>query len=97
MLALLMPAPAATQDAEKIAFEQVRDAMLAALYASPSRMVMIPIQDLFGWRERINLPGTVGRANWSWRLPLVIEDLGHDPALAARVAQLRAMAARAGR
>ena len=97
MLALLMPAPAATQDAEKIAFEQVRDAMLAALYASPSRMVMIPIQDLFGWRERINLPGTVGRANWSWRLPLVIEDLGHDPALSARVAQLRAMAARAGR
>jgi 4-alpha-glucanotransferase len=92
-----MPAPAATQDAEKIAFEQVRDAMLAALYASPSRMVMIPIQDLFGWRQRINLPGTVGPANWSWRLPLAIEDMSHDAALASRMAQLRGMATRAGR
>jgi 4-alpha-glucanotransferase len=59
--------------------------------------VMIPIQDLFGWRERINLPGTVGPANWSWRLPLAIEDLDHHPAPAARMAQLRGMAMRGGR
>jgi 4-alpha-glucanotransferase len=102
MLRLLALAPAVTQDTQDtqdtgIAFEKVRDAMLAALYASPSRMVMIPIQDLFGWRDRINLPGTVGPANWSWRLPCAIEDLRHDPALAARLAQLRAMAIRAGR
>ena len=97
MLELLALAPAAARDAEKIAFEQVRDAMLKALYASPSRMVIIPIQDLFGWRERINLPGTVGPANWSWRLPIAIEDMFHDQALAARLAQLREMATRAGR
>lgn len=96
MLRLLGLAPIATHDAPA-AFDRVRDAMLAALYASPSRMVMIPIQDLFGWRERINLPGTVGPANWSWRLPLAIEDFGRDPALAARIAQLHAMATRAGR
>jgi 4-alpha-glucanotransferase len=71
--------------------------MLAALYAAPSRLVIIPIQDLFGWRERINLPGTVGPANWSWRLPLAIEDMINDPALAARLAQLRAMIVRTGR
>jgi 4-alpha-glucanotransferase len=75
----------------------MRDAMLAALYAAPSRLVIIPIQDLFGWRERINLPGTVGPANWSWRLPLAIEDIPNDPAMAARVAQLREMARRSGR
>lgn len=96
MLRMLALAPAATRDTG-IAFAQVRDAVLAALYASPSRMVMIPIQDLFGWRERINLPGTVGSANWSWRLPFAIEDLRDDPALAARLAELRAMAIRAGR
>jgi 4-alpha-glucanotransferase len=96
MLALLVPAPAATRNA-KVGFEQMRDAMLAALYASPSRMVIVPMQDLFGWRERINLPGTVGPANWSWRLPHAIEDIGHDPASSARVAQLRAMAIQAGR
>jgi 4-alpha-glucanotransferase len=96
MVALLAPAPATKRNAD-IEFEQMRDAMLVALYASPSRMVLIPIQDLFGWRERINLPGTVGPANWSWRLPLAIEDLGHDPASSARIAQLRAMAIQAGR
>ena len=96
MLRLLALAPAAPHDAD-VAFEKVRDAILAALYASPSRMVMIPIQDLFGWRERINLPGTVGPANWSWRLPFAIEDIPQDPALAARLAELRAMAIRAGR
>jgi 4-alpha-glucanotransferase len=96
MLALLALAPAATRIAD-IDFDQVRDAILAALYASASRMVMIPIQDLFGWRERINLPGTVGPANWSWRLPLAIEDIGQDPVSSAQVAQLRAMAIKAGR
>jgi len=94
MLALLMPAGTRTT---RIKFEQMRDAMLASLYASPSRMVIIPMQDLFGWRERINLPGTVGPANWSWRLPLAMEDIRHDPATSARVAQLRSLAIQAGR
>jgi 4-alpha-glucanotransferase len=81
----------------KIAFDKVRDATLAALYAAPSRMVIIPIQDLFGWRERINFPGTVELENWSWRLPCAIEDMGQDPALAPRLAELRRMAVSAGR
>ena len=62
MLRLLGLAAAPARGAE-IAFGEVRDAILAALYAAPSRLVIIPIQDLFGWRERINLPGTVGPAN----------------------------------
>ena len=96
MLALLSLPAGSARDGE-IEFEKVRDAMLAALYAAPSRLVMIPIQDLFGWRERINLPGTVGFANWSWRLPIAIEDMSQDPALNARVAELRALAMRSGR
>jgi 4-alpha-glucanotransferase len=96
VLRVLALAPSAEGGAE-VAFDKVRDAMLAALYAAPSRLVIIPIQDLFGWRERINLPGTVGPDNWSWRLPLAIEDMTNDPTLAARLAQLRAMIMRTGR
>ncbi len=96
MLKLLGLAPANAPKTE-VKFDQMRDAMLEALYKSPSRMVLIPVQDLFGWRDRINLPGTVGPANWSWRLPLAIEDISHSPALSARVAQLRAMVMRSGR
>ena len=96
MLKLLALGPAGAADAP-VPFDKVRDAMLSALYAAPSRIVMIPLQDLFGWRERINLPGTVGPANWSWRMPIAIEDLRRDPALTARLAELRNLVARTGR
>ncbi len=39
--------------------ESERDAILALLYLAPSRLVIIPIQDLFGWSARINRPGTI--------------------------------------
>ena len=78
-------------------FQRMRDGMLGALYASPSRLVLIPIQDLFGWRERINLPGTVGPANWSWRMPIPIEEMVGDPLVKPRLALLHAMATRSGR
>ncbi len=90
----LMPAGSHESRAD---FDRMRDRMLAALYASPSQMVLIPIQDLFGWRERINLPGTVGPANWSWRLPLAIEDMTREPGTGARIAALRALARQSGR
>ena len=96
MLRLLTLSAASASGAET-GFDEVRDAILKALYAAPSRLVIIPIQDLFGWRERINFPGTVGPANWSWRIPLAIEEMLGDPALAARMAQLRQMALQGGR
>ena len=33
----------------------------------------MPMQDLFGWRDRINTPATVGPHNWTWRLPWPID------------------------
>ena len=35
----------------------VRDALLDALYASGSDLLTLPIQDVFGWTDRINVPG----------------------------------------
>ena len=32
-------------------------------------LLILPIQDIFGWRDRINQPATVGDSNWTWRLP----------------------------
>jgi 4-alpha-glucanotransferase len=65
------------------------DAILTALYNSPARMVVVPIQDLFGWSGRINTPGTIGPANWTWRLPAPIAKLDADPAIRMRLARLR--------
>jgi 4-alpha-glucanotransferase len=71
----------------RVAFRDVHDAILAALYAAPSRLVIVPIQDLFGWRDRINLPGTVSSSNWAWRMPMIAEDMTNS-AFAPRIAQL---------
>jgi len=47
----------------------VRDVVLEALYASGSDLLLLPIQDVFGWRDRVNEPATVGENNWTYRLP----------------------------
>ncbi len=77
--------------------ERALHAILEALYRAPSRLVLVPIQDLFGWGDRINTPGTVGPDNWSWRLPLPLEQMTQDRDMLARLSKLRAIAARTGR
>ena len=36
----------------------VRDALLEILLASGSDLTLLPVQDVFGWRDRINEPAT---------------------------------------
>ena len=40
---------------------RVRDVLLEALFASGSNLLLLPVQDVFGWRDRINEPATVTR------------------------------------
>jgi 4-alpha-glucanotransferase len=77
--------------------DRVRDAILRALFASGSDLAIIPIHDVFGWRERINTPALVSDANWTWRLPWPVEDLQTNPIAAERAAFVRDLIARAGR
>ena len=67
--------------------------MLKLLYASGSDLLVIPIQDLFGWRDRINTPATVGDTNWTWRLPWPVDRLDDEPEARERAATLRQWAA----
>lgn len=46
----------------------IRDGMIRAALDSHSDIVILPLQDIFGWRDRINTPGTVGDTNWMWTL-----------------------------
>jgi len=57
----------------------VRDLLVEALFASGSDLVLLPIQDVFGWRDRINQPATVSGENWTYRLPWPIDQLGAVP------------------
>ena len=75
----------------------VHDAILESLYASGADLLILPTQDVFRWRDRINQPATVGESNWTWRLPWPIDRLAAEPAAMAVARQLREWAARHGR
>jgi 4-alpha-glucanotransferase len=70
----------------------VRDALLAAAYRSGSDDVFVPVQDVFGWTDRINVPATIGDHNWTWKLPWPVDRLG-DEAGARERAMFCALAA----
>jgi 4-alpha-glucanotransferase len=74
-----------------------RDLLLEALYASASDLLILPIQDVFGWRERINEPGTVNDTNWTFRLPWPVDHLDSEPEARACAERLRNWADRHGR
>lgn len=75
----------------------VRDILLEALLASGSDIVLYPIQDVFGWAERINQPATVTDANWSYRLPWPIDLMDTEATAIERRTMLRQWAERHGR
>jgi 4-alpha-glucanotransferase len=66
----------------------VRDALVEALYAAPSKLVIVPLPDVFGWEDRINEPATVSASNWTFRLPWPsdrLADIGEARAVQARL------------
>jgi 4-alpha-glucanotransferase len=77
--------------------DRVRDAVLAVLFSSGSRLVIVPVQDIFGWRDRINVPAVVDDVNWTWRLPMPVDDLSTAPVAVERARALAALTQRSGR
>ncbi len=68
------------------------DALLGALYQSGSDLLIQPVQDLFGWPDRINRPATVSDENWRWTLPWPVDRMTDMPEARTRAEHLRAMA-----
>lgn len=73
------------------------DALLDLLMHSGSNLVILPLQDVFGWRDRVNVPASVGDHNWTWVPPIRVDQLsGHDDGR-ARATLLRGLVEAAGR
>ena len=71
----------------------------ATCFSAPSigrrpTLCLVPFQDAVGSRERINTPGTVDAANWSWRLPKKIDELLADTSTTERLVGLAEEAGR---
>jgi 4-alpha-glucanotransferase len=75
----------------------VRDVLLEMIYASGSDLVLNVVQDVFGWRDRINDPAVISNSNWSFRLPWFTDRLDHIPEARERQARLRHWSEQYGR
>jgi len=75
----------------------VRDILLASLFESGSDLLLMPIQDVFGWTDRINQPATVHEGNWTWRMPWPVDWLDDIEAARECRDRLRAWANASGR
>ena len=82
---------------EKLTPPVVRD-IIAHVFSSNSMFCILPVQDYFALsstlseippeEERVNIPGTVGGNNWTYRLPLTVEDLETFTALNSEIRKL---------
>jgi 4-alpha-glucanotransferase len=75
--------------------ETMPDAFAAALYRAvartPSRLIVVPAEDLAGAVEQVNVPGTMDEhPNWRHRLPLTLDELVASPRFTSIVGALRA-------
>ncbi len=66
----------------------VRDAILDLVYRSGSDLLLLPFQDVMGQRERVNVPGTLNDANWTFRTAREVSALHADRAARERLRRL---------
>jgi 4-alpha-glucanotransferase len=62
------------EDSRPPAYTRAKEKALGALLGASSRIVILPIQDIFGSKDRVNTPGTLGDHNWTYRFPTTAED-----------------------
>jgi 4-alpha-glucanotransferase len=77
--------------------DALRDQILDVAYRSGSAHVFLPLQDVFGWRDRINTPATINDGNWTWRLPWPVDALTTSREAAERAAFCRQLAVASSR
>jgi 4-alpha-glucanotransferase len=77
--------------------DRVRDVLLDTLFSAGSRLLILPIQDVFGWRDRVNVPAVVDDLNWTWRLPMPVDALMDVPDAAERARFLDGLARKSHR
>jgi 4-alpha-glucanotransferase len=76
---------------------ELREAILDAVAGAGSDTVIVPVQDAFGWDDRINTPAVVDDINWTWRLPWTSEAMTSEAtSVAAALLRLSTRHARTG-
>jgi 4-alpha-glucanotransferase len=77
--------------------EEQRSAILQSLLSAGSYLTLIPLQDVFGWTDRINTPAVVDGVNWTWRVKWPVDRWLNPEEAMERADQLKAWTRAAGR
>lgn len=77
--------------------EEKRAAVIQSLLSAGSALTLIPLQDVFGWTDRINTPAVVDDMNWTWRVPTHVDRWLDPGETVDRADQLKAWTREAGR
>jgi 4-alpha-glucanotransferase len=85
---------AATEEGDT---DEKREAVLHDLLESGSNLALMPLQDVFGWTDRINTPAVVDELNWTWRLPWPVDEWLHRQETMSRARLLHQWNRSAGR
>jgi 4-alpha-glucanotransferase len=85
---------AATEDGETA---EKQEAVLRSLLESGSNFTLMPVQDVFGWTDRINTPAVVDDVNWTWRLPWPVDEWLNRSDTVMRARMLHEWTRKAGR
>ena len=94
----LTPAERARFGFERRSFDAtVRDAIVSRIYHAGSNLVLLPLQDVFGWSDRINQPATISDANWTYALPWPVDDMTQQPDARAAADRLAEWSRQTGR
>jgi 4-alpha-glucanotransferase len=56
----------------------------------------VPLQDLLGTREQVNVPGSVNERNWTYRMVMDVDALCADQATNDRLLRLASESRRLG-
>jgi 4-alpha-glucanotransferase len=92
-----------THDIEPLALtpdgdtEEKRAVVIQALLSAASMLTLIPLQDIFGWTDRINTPAVVDDINWTWRVPAPVDTWLDPGETVERADQLKTWTEKAGR
>lgn len=88
-----LPAPQAEHDYDRDYFGQIME----ALFRCESWIALVMITDLFARKDRFNVPGTAGGANWSRRMGKTVEDWRQSRTVRKRMRQIRELLEKTGR
>ena len=70
---------------------------MEALFRCESWIALVMITDLFARKDRFNVPGTAGGANWSRRMGKTVEDWSQSRSVRRRMRLIRELLEKTGR